>query len=131
MLRPVSGKAIKCSRFDQAFDRFLIDLMDIYVIDKLENVPRQAFFLPRLHDGVNDSLSDVLDAEQAEPDLSVLYREFLAALVDVGRQDFDFHFLAVPDIFRDLGRVADHAGHQRSHEFHRIIILQVSGLISQ
>ena len=87
------------------------------------------YSLAALDYGVDYALANVLDREHAEADAPVLCREILLAGNDRRRRELYTHLTAVSYIVCRVFGVTGHAGHERRHEFHRIVAFQVSRLV--
>ena len=125
----VAAQALHGAGLDERLHSLLVDLAYIHIIDKLENILRQAFALSGFDDGLDGSLAYVLYSQKSEAYLAVLYGEFFEGLVHIRRQYLDSHIDAVPDISGYLLGIAHDGSHEGCHEFNGIVFLQVSGLI--
>ena len=71
MGRPVLVQTIQRPGPDEAFHGLPVHNAHIDIVDELEDVLRQAFFLPALDDVFDGIFTHVFHTQQAEPDLSV------------------------------------------------------------
>ena len=72
----IGGEAVHGSRLYERFHSLFIYLADIYVIYKCKNILRQTLAFAGFDDGLDGSLSHVLDAQKSESDLAIFDREF-------------------------------------------------------
>ena len=124
LLCSISFETICCPGFDQAFHRIFLHFVNVQLIDEAENVGRFSLGFAGTNDFVNDTFAHVLYCQKSKADLTVLGgAKLLSTFIYIRRKDFDAHFRTVSDVFCHRCRIAHDAGHQRSHKFHRIIVL--------
>ena len=99
MSRSIRIETIQCTSFYQAFDCLFIDLMNVKILNKAENIAWDPFRFTSLDDSIDDPVSHVFHTGKPEPYLSICNRKFLIAFIHIRRQYLDPHLLAVSHVF--------------------------------
>ena len=127
-LAPCASQPVERAGLDKVLN---VALIDILAADALQKIAQRCerTVLYRLLDRLHDRLSNALDRGQAVADGRALHRKYSGAFVYIRRQNLYSHLPAVHDILGDFSRIFNTGCHQSRHEFHRIIALQIRGLI--
>ena len=125
----VRSERVERAAFDERFDLALVEIGRAHPLYEVDERRERAVCLALRRQIFEQGNADVLDAEKPEADraLAVVRDDavFFAAFVDVGRQDVDFVFLRLGDIYRRFRHVAEHGREQRRDEFARIMRFEI------
>ena len=113
---------------DQRLDHLLVDLLQV---DPLAEVVQRdkGLLAARLDDRLQGGGADPLDGAEAEADRLVVDGEGALRGVDVRRQHLDPHGAHLGDVLDHLVGVLHVLGQKRRHELHRIVGLEVGGVV--
>ena len=132
--RPRLPKTVARPRPDQCFEHLAVDRARIDSLAKLSQRSKAAPCGARLQNRLHRHFTDAFD--RGEPKANGRFglpancgRERHLSLVHIGRQHLDSHGARLVQQHAQFVRVAHVVRHQRAHEFHRIIRLQVCRLI--
>src|SRR5258708_758263 len=125
------SKGVHGAALDQRLDYTLVQQAQIDFFAEFIDGAEAARFFARGQDRFNGSPPDVLDRGQPKANGVVVRSEEGVADVDVGRLDGNSHLAALVDVFHHVVRVARLRGQQRGHKLHRMVRLEVGGLIRQ
>ena len=124
-----TAQTVHCAGFDKMLDGPLVDFLIRHTGDEIFQIgvrsPRPALRDDRL----DHRPAHALDGRQRIADLVAGHGKTALPLINVRRQDLDAHAAAGHDILRHLIRIVDHRSQKRRHEFHRMIVFQISRLI--
>ena len=98
------AQGVEDAGLDQALQGLPVDDLRIRVLEQVERRRERPMFPAEGQQLADGRLADVLDRRQPEADVPFLHGEGIVALVDVGRQDLEAHFVALGDVLDDLGR---------------------------
>ena len=125
-----TAQTVHCAGFDKMLDGPLVDFLIRHTGDEIFQIgvrsPRPALRDDRL----DHRPAHALDGRQRIADLVAGHGKTALPLINVRRQDLDAHAAAGHDILRHLIRIVDHRSQKRRHKFHRMIVFQISRLVS-
>ena len=124
-----SPKPVKSTGFNKVFHGTLIHFRVRHTGDKILKAQERASDRAFLRHSVNHRPSHTLDGCERVPDGTARHGKARFPFIDIRGQNFDAHAPTGEDIFRYLSGIINHGGHQCRHEFQRVIIFQVSGLV--
>ena len=128
----LAGKAqgIKGASLDQILHGALVDILQGEPLAEIVDVHIRTVLFPLSHNIVDHVPADPLDGRQTVADVPSAGSKCAFCFVDIRRQNVDAKALAFLDVFGQFGQPVHHRSHQRGHELHREIKLQISGLVA-
>ena len=128
-LLPVAWQAVKCPCLDKIFDGAFIHLPAVS-FNEITQCTVDSVFPALLHQRFDHRPAHTFNSGKAITDPSLVNRKATFSVINIRRQNLNSHLTAYLNILCHFGWHFDHGGHKRSHKFHRIIIFQISRLIS-
>ena len=122
-------QAIQSSCFDKVFNGTFIHIQIRYSGNKILQIGKSASFLSLSYNTLDHRTTYCLDSSKCISDTISRYGESTLSFIDIRRQHGNTHISAGQNIFRYLFRIIDNRGQKSSHEFYRIIMFQIGGLI--
>ena len=103
----------------------------IHARGKIGNIGKWAVFFAFFGQPGHGLGPDIFESGQRIADGSLFRPEFGKGMIDRGRQYFNAHLPRLIEKHFDLVGIALIEGHDRGHELHRVIGLEIGGLIGQ
>src|SRR5206468_9109036 len=122
-------RGIERADLDQAFQDALVDLAQIDTLAEIQERAEPAGLIPGRDDGLDRSLTDILDGGEAEADSVLHDRKVFLALVRIRREHTDAKVAAFREIADHLVGVPHLARQQRSEELGGKMRLEIRGLV--
>ena len=114
---------------DERFEDPLVDEAQVHPRAEVGQRAELATLRPRVEDGLDGTLADVLDGQQAEADGIALDGEVDVAVAHVRAQHLDAQAAALGDGAGDLLGVVAERGEDAGHVLDRVVGLEVGGLV--
>ena len=130
-LRSRDAEFIHRGRKDQALDHLLIDLEVLASSEEITEGGELTVDLTIDNELSDGAFTDVLNGRQTDTDLLVtLGRELHKTLIDRRRQDLDAHLLTDGRVPGGRGLISEEAVEHRGHKLRRIVVFEVSGIVT-
>ena len=126
---PGAAEAVAGPALDEVFDDALGEFAHVHPAGEIQQRGEGPAGLAFDHDFGHGVAADVFDGGQAVEDPVVLDGKVRVAGVDVGRQQFEVVVAAGGDVLQELVLVFHVRGHQRRHEGHRVMGLEVGRVV--